>query len=261
MGFISAKIIYQRNEFVGCVQTALINSALVVGTPRQAWIAPNIYGYWTLTFKDPQVPQALTGIWVTEAGTDGEGALIDGSLSDVQAGLSACCSSTPVVIAPFYNGVFPPLTAPVPATYTYTRTDDGSVSDLEDFLLAYARWVIPNTIQRSSYSGGVSTYVFQSYTAPTPQGNDSQTGATARIFTSNVPAALTGGQTYTFRALVNGDPLGPDLTGMASLAAIVTAANASTAYNAAGTYSSVGGAIQLSSTTVTNAYMTVTVVG
>lgn len=257
MGFISAKVLFRNEEFLACTKTALINSALVNNDPKVAWIYPNGYGYYEITFSDPAKPAALTGVWVTE-GT--QGMLLDGALSDVQAGLSSCCSSTPVVITPIYNGVFPPLVDPTAATYTYTRIDDGTIADLQDFALSYLKWLIPGTIQRSSYSGGVSTYAFQSLTDPTPQGNDVFVSESSRVFNSNVPAALVSGNKYSLVAYINGNLVGPKVSGTTdgALSTLVTALTADATYGPLGTWSTTGGLIRLTTTAVDDVNLTVT---
>ena len=257
MAFASALILYQNENFVGCTQTALINSNLVDNNPKQAWIYLNKYGYYMLTFNDPLNPTALTGVWVSEAG---QGMLLDGALVGVQSALSSCCGSTPIVITPVYNGVFPPLTTPSLAVYTYTRIDDGTISDLQDFMLAYLDWAQPGTIQRTSYTSGVSTYAFSSYKDPRPQGNDIFISESARLFLSNVPASLVSGNKYTLTGYINGDLVGTPVSGTTNgaLSTLVTALTADGNYGPLGTYSVVGGAIQLSSTTQDAVNMTVT---
>lgn len=261
MSFIEAKVLYKNEEFVGaCNVYSLINSQLVAGQPRQAWIFPNGYGYQTLTFKDPQKVGALTGVWLTE---NGVGMLVDGTIDDVATKLSACCGDTPEQVTPVYNGVFPGQDAPVAATYTFTRVDDGDISAMQDFALAYLTWLIPGTLQRTSSTGSplTSTYTFQSYTDPVPQGNDIKTGETARLFLSNVPAALTGGQTYSLHVSKNGDVVGGAVAAKASLAAVASGATADSVLGAYGTWSVVSGAIQLSTTTVDGIQLTVNVDG
>lgn len=257
MGFISAKLLFKNEEFLACTKSVLVNSALVSPDPKVAWIYPNGYGYYQITFTDPANPAGLTGVWVTE---QGQGMLLDGTLADVQAGLSACCSSTPVVVTPVYNGVFPAIVDPSLATYTYTRTDDGTIADLQDFMLAYLKWVVPGTIQRTTYSGGVSTYAFQSYTDPTLQGNDTFVSESSRVFNSNVPAALVSGNKYSLVAVINGSSVGTAVSGTTdgALSTLVTALTASGVYGPLGTWSTTGGLIRLTTTAVDSVNLTVT---
>lgn len=260
MGFVQANVIYKGEEFVGCTKQTLINSALVENDPKQAWVYPNKYGYYLLTFADPNQPGALTGVWVAEKGSD-QGVLLDGTLAAVQAGLSACCSSTPVVIAGVYNGVFPPIVDRSLAVYTITRTDDGTISDLQDFMLAYLDWAQPvPPLQRPTYSSGTSTYVFSAYTDPRIQGNDVLVSESARLFLSNVPAALVSGNKYSLVGYINGDPVGTAVSGTTNgaLSTLVTALTADANYGPLGTWSVVSGAIQLSSTTVDSVSLSVT---
>lgn len=258
MGFISAKILYKNEEFLACTKSALINTQQVLEDPKVAWIYPNGYGYYQLTFADPQNPAALTGVWITEGP---QGQLIDGALSDVQTLLSAGTGT----VTPIYNGVFPANTSPTLATYTIDRTDDGTITAMQDFMLAYIDWAQPGTLQRSSYTSGVSRYVFQSYTDPSIQGNDTLVSESARIFTSNVPASLTTGNKYTLTATINGSPVlnasgGVGVAGTTdgALSTVVTALTADSVYGALGTWSVVSGAIQLSTTTVDAVSLAVT---
>lgn len=244
MGFISAKILYKNEEFLACTKTATINTVLVGEDPKAAWIFPNGYGYYQLTFADPNVPGALSGVWIVQ-GAQGE--LIDGALSDVQTLLSAGTGT----VTPIYNGTFPANTDPSLATYVITRTDDGSITSLQDFMLAYLRWVQPGTLQRT-YSSPTSTYTFQSYSDPTLQGNDVLSSESARLFLSNAGGALTSGNKWTIRGYLNGDLIGTPVVGATNgaLSTIVTALTADTNYGPLGTYSVSGTSIQLSSTTV-----------
>jgi hypothetical protein len=257
MSFISAQKLYQNEEFVGGCPAAIFNSNLVSGQPRQAWIYPNGYSYWILTFVDPLKSDALTGTWITE---NGVGILLDGTVDSVATALSACCGDDPVEVTPVYDGVYPSVVDPIVATYTITRVDDGSVTAMQDFMLAYSQWIISDaTFQRSGYNSGtgVSTYVFTAYKDPFPQGNDIITGETARVYSSNAPGALTGGQTYGMDVFHDGDAVGGPITGAASLAAVVTAATADAVLGAYGTWSTAGGKILLTTTTTTGISITV----
>lgn len=261
MAFASALILYQNENFVGCTQTALINSNLVDNNPKQAWIYLNKYGYYMLTFADPKDPTALTGVWVSEAG---QGMLIDGNLNgtgSVSAALQSCCGSTPVVITPVYNGVFPPLTGRTLAVYTITRVDDGTITDLQDFALAYLDWAQPiPAIQRSSYTSGTSTYVLSSFKDPVLQGNDILVSESARLFLSNAPGALTSGNKFTVTSYINGDLVGTPVKGATdgALSTLPALLAADANYGPLGTWSVVSGAIQLSSTTQDAVNITVT---
>lgn len=259
MSFISAQKLYQNEEFVGGCPAAIFNSERVHGQPRQAWIYPNGYSYWILTFKDPQREDALTGTWINE---DEMGILLDGSVADVATALSSCCGNTPVVVTPLYNGIYPNVVDPQIATYTVTRVDDGSVTAMQDFMLAYARWIISDaTFQRSSYASGTSTYTFTSFRDPFPQGNDVITSESARVYSSNTAAALTGGQTYSLHVLHDGDSVGSAIAGKASLAAVVTAAQADSVLGTYGTWSTASSKIILTTTTTTGVAIAVNVDG
>lgn len=245
MGFISAKILLKNEEFLACTKSALINTVLVSEDPKVAWIYPNGYGYYQLTFADPNKPGALTGVWITEGP---QGQLIDGALSDVQTLLSAGTGT----VTPIYNGVFPANTDLSLAVYTINRTDDGTITALQDFMLAYLQWAQPGTIQRASYTSGVSQYVFSSYTDPSLQGNDTLVSESARLFLSNAGGALTSGNKWTIRGYINGDLIGTPVVGATNgaLSTIVTALTADTNYGPLGTYTVSGTSIQLSTTTV-----------
>lgn len=254
MGFISALVLFESESFVGCVHQTLINTALVNSDPKIAWVYPNGYGYYQLTMSDPKLGSALTGVWITEGGLEGK--LIDGTLADVQAKLSAGTGT----ITPVYNGTYPPIVDPTAATYTFTRVDDGTVSDAADFELAYLKWIIPGTFQRSSYSSPTSTYVFNSLTDPTPQGNDVLTNESARVFLSNAGGALTTGNKWTIVGYINGSQIAPAIVGATNgaLSTIVTALTADAVYGPLGTWSVSGTSIQLSTTTVDDVNLTLT---
>lgn len=253
MGFISAKVLYKNEEFLACTKSALINTVLVNSDPKVAWIFPNGYGYYQLTFTDPQNSRALTGVWITEGA---QGQLIDGALADVQTLLSAGTGT----VTPIYNGVFPTVVDPTATQYTFTRVDDGDIGAMQDFMLAYLPWVIPGTLQRSSYSTGTSTYTFNSYTDPIPQGNDAKTGEVARVFDSNSGGSLTSGNKWSLVAFINGSQVGPKVSGTTdgALSTLVTALTADTAYGALGTWSTTGTLIRLTTTTVDDVTTTLT---
>lgn len=258
MGFISAKVLYKNEEFLACTTSALINTALVNSDPKVAWIFPNGYGYYELTFSNPNNPAGLTGVWITE-GVQGQ--LIDGALSDVQTLLSAGTGT----VTPIYNGVFPTVVDPTLAVYTINRTDDGSIAAMQDFMLAYLQWAQPGTIQRTTYSGGVSTYAFSSYSDPTLQGNDTLVSESARLFVTGTAGSLTTGNKWTVTAWINGSAVlnASNVAGVAgttngALSTVVTALTADTVYGALGIWSVVGSTIQLSTTTVDDVSLVLT---
>lgn len=257
MAFINAKVIYKNDEFVGCTTSTSINSALVRGTPQQAWISQNRTGFYELTFKDPHTPSTLVGTWITEGD---QGMLIDGSVASVNSALSQCCGTDPITVTGPYAAGFPAIVGPTLTLYTFTRTDDGDIGAMEDFMLAYLQWVDPGSLQRTLYSGGVSTYTFNSYTDPTPQGNDSKTGETARVFQSNAPGALTSGYHYLLTGWINGELIGTPIAGAAdaALSTIATAATSDASFGPLGTWSIVSSKVQLSTSTVDNVSLVVT---
>lgn len=266
MSQVIVKKIVQDEEFIGlCNTTSSINCDNISDAPRVGWLKFNGGPIeQEIVFQDPLESSAIKGVWV---GEKGRGILVDGTVADFVAKCNNCCGTNKTV-DPVYNGVYPDAIAPVQKEFTVQRADDGTQWDTEKIGLDYLKSVIPTTLYRSSRdnTSGVTTYKFKSYKKDVgPQVN--YAGVTDTItetpltFDSNVPAALSGGQKYQFVLKVNGLVVGvpTPLENATSLAALNTALNANATYNTYGTYTVSAGAIRLSSTTVENATLTITV--
>lgn len=262
---ITAIKMWQDGVFAPSGCTVNLNCELFASrSPRAAWLKPEngccgsqpgVYGL-TLQQPNPTTQGVLQGVWIDML--DGTGILIDAAtVASVADACNGCCGTTPV-IAGQYNGVFPTAADLVPATYTFTRVDDGDIYAIQRVNLDYLYKAIPGTVNRSSYnsSTSTSTYTFSSYYEPVFLGTDTKTGETSKVFDSNTPPTLTGGQVLTLTIIADGVAISPVLTG-ADLAALVTAATGNTNYSSKGTYSSVGGKLRFTTTTVNQASVTV----
>lgn len=263
MGVIfKATVLYQNEDFLGnCTTQKPFNCALMQGAPRLAWLVQSEgIEQYKVTFDNPNDINALQGVWVS---IDGQGTLLNVATVDlVINACNACCGSTPT-LASAYSSI-PAFIPPVPATYTMTREEDNSAVAFEDFALDYYKYIIPGSLLRTTYSGGRATYTFSSYKDPVPLGPDVLhsttadllTAETARVFTSNIPGAIPGGMT-NYVLTVNADGTIYPTVQATTLAGVVTAAN--TAMGAAlGTFSTSGGAIVLTTTSVYGAILAVT---
>jgi hypothetical protein len=242
-----------------------INCELLAGlSPRTAWLKPeggccgDANGIYGLTLQRPPAGTigVLEGVWVELL--DGSGMLLDAdAVASVRNGCNACCGATPTIPGR-YNGVFPTIADLVPATYTFTRVDEGDIYAIERVALDYLRKAIPGTVVRTTYDAGTSTstYTFSAYFEPVFLGTDTKTGETSKVFDSNTPPTLAGAEILNLTMTADGVQIVPVLTA-ANLAALVAAATASAAYNVKGTYSAVGGKVRLTTTVVNQAVLVV----
>jgi hypothetical protein len=261
-----AGVLYQNEEFIGnCTTLQSFNCALMIGTPRVAWLVQSDgEEQYEVTFYNPLDNNALQGVWISIGPL---GTLLNvASVDTVINACNACCGSTPVLALAYTS-----IPAYVPgqlATYTMTRQEDGSAVAFEDFSLDYMKYIYPGTLLRTAYnsSTGIATYTFQSYKDPIPLGPDvlhSQiadvlTGETPRVFNSNTVATSPGGGNSYYMAVQADGVIEPVLEN-ATLAGLVTAANASGVLGPLGTWSTAGGIMTLTSTSVYGAIITVTI--
>lgn len=264
MGVIfKASVLYQNEEFLGsCTVLQSFNCALMQGTPRLAWLVQSEgIEQYKVTFTNPNDINALQGVWIS---IDGLGTLLNVATVDlVINACNACCGSTPSLASAYAS--IPAFIPPVAATYTMTREEDNGAVAFEDFALDYYKYIISGTLLRTAYSGGRATYTFSSYKDPIPLGPDVLhsttadllTGETARVFTSNVPGAIPGGMT-NYVLTVNADGTIYPTVQATTLAGVVTAANTAMGTTPGGTFSTSGGAILLTTTSVYGAILTVT---
>lgn len=260
-----SQVLYQNEEFIGtCPTLQGFNCGLMQGTPRVAWLVQqNGEEQFKVTFTNPLDNNALQGVWVSVGGL---GTLLNvKTVAEVLAACNACCGSTPS-LTPAYATI-PPFVDGVAATYTITRQEDNSAVAFEDFNLDYMKYIITGTLLRTAYntSTGIATYTFNSYKDPVPLGPDvlhSQTAdvltnETPRVFTSNIPGAIPGGMTNYVMTVQADGTFYPALVNT-TLAGMVTAANARADLLALGTWSTAGGAMVLTSTSVYGANIVIT---
>lgn len=256
---ITANVIMKNGHFVGnCVTPQGLNPNLFTEGPKPAWLSKTSYccggdEAYKLTFSNPNDINALSGVFVAEGG---DGYFLDGAISDVVSKANGCCG-TNAAVTPIYDGVYPTVILPQATTYTVTRTDGGTFLDLERFMVDYMQWIIDGSLTKTSYtpSTGVAVYAFQSYSDPIPQGADSIV-ETARVFNSNTPPTLTGSN--VFSVAYRTDTLAGSVKGATSLAGTVTALNADATASQAGTWSTAGGLIVLTSTKTNSGSVIVT---
>lgn len=247
MGTITAVVIWKQGHFVGqCVTPQALNSARFTEGPKAAWLSSASYccggdEAYKLTYSNPNDINALTGVFVAE---DGIGYFLDGTVADVIAKANGCCGDA-AAVTPIYNGVFPAVVLPLAKTYTVVRADNGDLMASDKFMVDYMKWIIDGTYLKTAYSGGNSTYVFQSYSDPIQQGNDTIT-ETARVFTSNTAPSLTGSNVFNITGVLDSVPY--ILKGTTALSSTVTALNADTVLGAKGTWAVAGSTITLTTT-------------
>lgn len=249
MGEISALVLWKQGHYLGACTTQhnLNCQKFNDDTPRAAWLSNASYccggdESYKVTMTKPNDPNALSGVWVVE---DGLAYFLDGLVSDVVAKCNVCCGTSSVV-TPVYNGVFPAILLPLAKVYTVSRTDAGTFLAFERFSVDYMNWIIDGTMLRTAYSGGVSTYVFQSYANKVaPHGTDTVV-QTPRVFTSNTAPSLTGGNVFIVGGVVDNQSY--SVRGTTSLATTVTALSADPVAKLFGTWAVAGSTITLTST-------------
>ncbi|MFX1709081.1 hypothetical protein PV783_34255 [Chitinophaga sp. CC14] len=250
------KLWYNGELVEGACETVLNCQQLSGFTPKNVWLVPqagccNGMGYGLSLSQPPDdIQGVLQGVMVQTQ--DGELMVIDAlSAQAIVDGCNACCDTT-VVIEPRYNGTFPDVPDGVPATYTFTREDDGNYLANYRASMDYFGQYINNTFNRNSYDAatGTSTYSFQAYKDPTYIDGDTQTGETARVFVSNAAPAVGAGETLSLTVTVGNQDIEPALTG-ATVSALTTAATGDADYNTLGTFAVQGSnQIKLTSSTV-----------
>lgn len=255
MGAILAKKIYQDEHLIfNRPGTSTIISEQVNNDPTQAWLVKNPYccggdEQWQLEFKQPaSMINVLTGVWIQ---VGAEGFLIDGNVADVAAKLNGCCGTNAVITQNYPNGL-PADQAPVAKTYSVARTDDGTIAAAAQAELDYsgnkAGNVLPNSfsVAGRNTGTGVTTYQFQAYEDPNPQGTDVIT-ETARVFTSNEYAtALSGSDVYSLNGTADGESAA--VKGSTTFASLVTALQADPVAGAWGTWTTAATHITLTTT-------------
>jgi hypothetical protein len=256
MGSILAKKIFQNNALIfSRPGFSAITSEQVNSAPVTAWLVRNPYccggdEELQLTFQQPASNlNVIKGVWI-QAGD--QAYLIDGNVDDVVTKLNGCCGTNAQVVQNYAAGL-PAWQAPVAKTYTVSRIDDGSVNAITEAQLAYTGEdrgnVLPNSFSRTAYNSGtgVSTYVFQAYSDPRPQGADT-IAETARVFDSNSYAtALTGGNFYRAAVSCDGDVVTVKGTAQ-TFASLVTALQADPIAGAMGTWSTSATKVTLTTT-------------
>jgi hypothetical protein len=252
MGSIQAKKIFQNEHLIfNRPGTSIITNEQINNTPTVAWLVRNPYccggdEELQLTFEQPESDiNVIKGVYI-QMGADGF--LIDGNIDDVASKLGGCCGQNAVVTQNYPNGL-PAWQAPVAKTYTLSRTDDGTISAAAQAELDYFDGQIPGSfiISAAHNTGtGISTYQFQAYKDPKPQGTDTFV-ETARVFNSNTAPTLTGSNVFNLSGVVDGDNI--DVKGSTTLASLVTALTADDVAGPMGTWSTASSKIVLTTTT------------
>jgi len=256
MGLVKVKKIYANNSFIGAVD-GTVDCAQLNGAPQIAWLIRDNRRSAVFPLKisttDPKLARAIKGVLLSED-TDNP-ILVDGTLTDFVAKCSACCGSD-ITVVPVYNGVYPVLQEPIAKSYSIARPNsDGSGQAYNRFNYDYAGQIIDKTLTNTFNSGTkVATYTFQAYSDPKLTGADVLT-ETARVFNSNVIAALGGAETkFVLASSIDGG-VNPAIEA-ATLAALAIAAAA--AYPSAGVFTVEGGnTLRLTSTSVDTAVFTI----
>lgn len=244
MSNILVKKIFQNQHLVfNRPGLSSITREQINNTPTTAWLVRNPYccggdEELQLTFDQPLSDiNVIKGVWIQYGA---EGVLIDGNIADVNAKLGGCCGDDATVTQNYSAGL-PAWQAPVAKTYTVVRLDDGTVAATVQAELDYsgneAGNVLPSSflyVSRNS-GAGTTTYSFQAYKDPNPQGTDTIT-ETNRVFTSNTYAtSLSGSNVYHATGVVDGDAY--DVKGTAqTLASLVTNLNADAIAGTFGTW-------------------------
>ncbi len=247
MSQITAIVIWKQGHYTGaCLTPTSLNADRFTEGPKAAWLSSTSYccggdEALKLELSNPNDINALSGVFVAE---DGIGYFLDGTVADAVAKANGCCG-TNAAVTPIYNGVYPSVVLPTATVYTVTRTDNGGLMDSDRFMVDYMKWIIDGTYLKTGYSNGVSTYSFQSYSDPIPQGGDTIV-ETPRVFTSNTAPALTGSNVFTVNYRT--DTVAASFKGATTLAATVTALNADATASSQGTWSVSGSTILLTST-------------
>jgi hypothetical protein len=255
MSQISVQVIWKNGAFLKpCQGLQSVNCAVFTDSPRYAWLFRNPYyrgagdEQYQLTFTNPKSVNAISGVFVSEAGI---GKLLDAALNgvtDINAVVNSCnvCCGSSAVVAGKYNGTYPGYVDPLAKTYTVTRTDDSSMLAQEKFELDYLL-LISGTLLKTGYANGQSTYAFQAYTDPVPVLTDTIV-ETPRVFTSNTAPSLSGSNVFQASGVADGQAY--NVKGTTSLAGTVTALTADTIASTLGTWSISGSTIVLTTTTV-----------
>lgn len=262
---VQAYVLYQNEEFLGiCPTPKAFNCSRIQGTPRAAWLiqSPDSYEQYRVTFDNPFDVNALTGVWISY---DGVGFFLNiANVAALVTGCNTCCGSSPIIAQQYTT--LPLFIQPVAATYTVTRQEDNSSVAFDDFARDYLKYIISGTLLKTGFSAGIATYTFQSYKDPIPLGPDVLhssiadvvTGETSRVFTSNTVATTPGSGNSYFMA-VNADGVVETVLENATLAGLVTAANADSKLGALGTWSTASGTMILTTTAVYGARIVVTI--
>lgn len=244
MGTISAVIIWKNGHFSGsCNTPQSLNSERFTEGPKKAWLSNLSYccggdEAYKLEVDNPNDINALTGVFVAQ---DGIGFFIDGTVADVIAKSNVCCGED-ATVTPIYNGVFPAIVLPLAKTYTITRADNGDLMAADKFMVDYMKYIIDGSYLKTGYSGGNSTYVFQSYHDPIQHGSDTIV-ETARVFTSNTAPSLSGSNVFRITGVL--DSVAYDFRGTTALGSTVTALTADTVLGPKGTWAVAGSTITL----------------
>jgi hypothetical protein len=264
MSVVQGKLLFQNGEFVGlaAMDINIPGERLTNNTPRKGWLTKVVPccgegdTTYQLHLEDPKDAGAISGVWVE---FDGQGVLIDGTLADAIAKINDCCGEDKTIV-PVYNGVFPADPAQQLVEYTLDRIDDGTLRAEQKMRLDYFNEYKEGTFFKTAHDAntGHTTYKFSAYKDPVPQGTDTVTGEVARVFDSNIPGALADG-TDQYKLTANFDGVDVEYTGAAgqTLTQFAAALEADGVLTLWGAWTQNGGALRLTTTTVTNANMIV----
>lgn len=217
---------------------------------------PNIDYVLSLAAPSPYPEGTLQGVWVPDA--TGEGYVLNVlSLGDLIAACQECCGETSTLL-PRYNSLPVPYTPPELIEYTFMRTDAGDVPALGKAMMDYyGQYQVASFYMVSHDAGtGMTTYKFKAFTPPTFLSTDQ--GASGNTFFSNtLPELSTPDQEYQIQ--VTADSQSYPNVYAATIPDMLDYLNNTSPYAGMGqwTYDAVENVLQLESTTVFSASITV----
>lgn len=150
---------------------------LAAYSPRQVWLKRRLMqGNGTIiqylpTFdaSDPEIDANTIQGWMVQVGE--EIIMLDAaSAAAITDKCNACCDDVPQTVTRYYTSGVPDFDPDTLATYTITRTDDGSPFAVQEAAYAYLGQYV--TMVHTSHSSGTSVYTVTAFRIPTAIGSD-----------------------------------------------------------------------------------------
>jgi hypothetical protein len=174
MAVIKVKKLWEDGELVGAcnILVGMDCATFNMGSLRPVWVQRKAGccgngGTTTITFKNPNDANALSGVWVE---SNGRGIVLDAvDVAAVVDKCNLCCGEDTTVEAQF-DGVIPAIDEGADATFCVTRSDDGSYLAVNQTYLDYLGKY--TTMVHKSNAGGVSKYEIKAKVKPVGVGAD-----------------------------------------------------------------------------------------